>query len=119
MTSKAIEVTKQLAEVMGVPYGHYTYHDTEPDLSELDPQYGGGESPTAYKVKTRDGRWVTTQPNALEADFNGHYGGWVIQQIAPNGRTWISNPFGSTRRRLSGFVSFVEDLIEQQRKEGE
>lgn len=109
--SAAVEVVKRLAEVMGVPYGHYTYHDAEPDTSALDPLGHGGEAPTAYKVKTRDGRWITTQPNALEADYNPVYGGWVIDQIAPNGRTWISKPFGDTRRSLRSFLNFVEDQI--------
>lgn len=109
--SQAIEAVKRLADVMGVPYGHYVYHDTEPDTSALDPIHHGGESPTAYKRQLSDGRWVTTQPGALEADHNAAYGGWVIEQIAPNGRTWISKPFGDTRRSLRSFLAFVEEQI--------
>lgn len=109
--SPAVEAVQRLAKVMGVPYGHYAYHDSEPDTSALDPDHHGGESPTAYKRQTSDGRWITTQPSALEADHNSAYGGWVIDQIAPNGRTWISKPFGDTRRPLRSFLNFVEAQI--------
>jgi len=110
----AEEKAKELADRLGVSYGHYTYHDEEPDLSHLPHREGewkGGESPTPYKVQTRDGRWITTLPSGIVADYNSVYGGWVIEQIAPNGRTWVSHPYGETRRPSASFIRFMDEIL--------
>lgn len=112
MSAAVEEVTRRLAEAMGVPYGSYQTHETEPDVSVYDamPSHGG-QSPMAYKRQMTNGRWITTVPSGIYADHNSTYGGWVIEQMAPNGRTWISKPFGETRRTRASFIKFIEEKI--------
>ena len=106
------KAVQRLADKLGVPVGHYTTHDNEPDLSHLDGDTAiSGESPTPYKVQGRDGRWHTTRPNGLDYDHNRTYGGYVLEQIAPNGRTWVSRPYGETRRNARDFIAFIDGLI--------
>lgn len=96
----------RLAVAMGVPYGHYTTTDVEP-AGVPGHQFEG----EVYKAQREDGSWVVTQPDALEVDYNPTYGGCVISQIAPNGRTWVSSPFGYERRSPRQFVSYVNAII--------
>lgn len=95
---KAVE---RLADALGLPYGHYVTLGHEPE----DRPEG------RYKRQLFDGRWITTQPNALELSYQPTYGGCVIVQIADDGGTWERHPFTSRRMRPREFVQYVDGII--------
>lgn len=102
----AERAARRLADALGLPYGHYVTVDEEPGSFD-------GERPEGrYKVQTRDGRWRTTQPNAIEINYNPTYGGVVLQHIADDGGTWVtSGRFSQMRRTPREFVEYVNSLL--------
>ena len=102
----AEKAVQRLAEAMSLPYGHYTVTEDEPESFE------GEQSEGRFKAhRLSAGGWFTTQPNALELDYNPVYGGCVISQIADTGGTWISQPFSQERKGPREFVGYVNALI--------
>ena len=100
----AEKAVQRLAEAMSLPYGHYTTVDDEPESFE-------GEQPEGRYKTDGGGYWVTTQPGALELDYAPIYGGCIIQQMADDGGTWISEPFSRERKGPREFVGYVNALI--------
>lgn len=102
----AERAARRLAEAIGVPYGHYVVVDDEPaDFEGMSPE-------GRYKVQRKDGKWFTTQPNAIEVDYNPTYGGCVIQHIADDGGTWVSSGrFSQMRQTPREFVDYVNALL--------
>ena len=78
----AEKAVRRLAEALNLPYGHYVVIDDEPQAFD-------GERAKGRFKHLGNGGWFTTQPDALELDYNPTYGGCVIHQIAPDGGTWI------------------------------
>ncbi len=100
----AEKAVQRLAEAMSLPYGHYIVTDDEPEPFQ-------GEQPKGRFKHLGNGGWFTTQPNALELDYNPVYGGCVISQIADTGGTWVSLPFSQERKGPREFVGYVNALI--------
>jgi len=105
----ADQAVRDLAAVCGVPFGHYTtVSEPPPDI----PGGYGGEADTRYCVERKGGGFFVTLPGGLVADHNPAYGGYVIEQIAPTGRTWVSRPFKQERLSSRPFCAYVTGLIE-------
>lgn len=83
----------RLCEELGKPRGHYR---------TLEP----GEV-SSIEGNTR----ITTIPGGWALDYNPIYGGCVVEEIAPDGHTWVSQPFGSTRRSPREFCQMVNDVL--------
>lgn len=103
----AEKAVQRLAEAMSLPYGHYTVTEDEPESFEGEQNGGRFKRPTVPNGTL----WFTTQPNALELDYNPVYGGCVISQIADTGGTWVSLPFSQERKGPREFVGYVNALI--------
>jgi hypothetical protein len=85
---------KRLAEEFGKPTGHYR------EVAE-------GET-----SNMADGQKFSTIPGGWVLDYNPTYGGCVVEELSPNpGETWITQPFGSTRRSPREFCQMVNDMI--------
>lgn len=111
----AERMAREVAKVMGLPYGHYVIVDDEPEeligISRLG-MASDGRPRGRYKVQMADGRWMTTQPGAIELDYNPTYGGCVISRIADDGGTWVySRPFSEMRRTPREFVDYCRAFI--------
>ena len=92
----AEQAAKRLAEHLGKPWGHYTDDVNHPDRHPT-PLHEGG------KFYTIPGGWAL--------DYNPTYGGCVIEELAPDGGTWITQPFGSERCSPREFVAKVNTAI--------
>ena len=103
------ELLKMYADATGQRVGHYERVPTDtPMLPETQVPGVGGESDTPYRSPVTDGGGgeYRTIPGGLVLDHNPTYGGYVIERIAPNGRTWISTPYGERRspREMEAFL---------------
>lgn len=82
VTKKDAErVVQRLAEVLGLPYGHYR--------------------------KTDDG--IETVLYGLVSDYS-EYGGCVVEQVVNEGGG-VTQPFGSQRRAPREFVDFINGVL--------
>lgn len=95
----------------------YTRKDAEKAFEHLCQELG---KPVGHYRKVNPGevsnmgedRIITTIPGGWTLDYNPTYGGCVIEELSPNpGETWISHPFGSTRRSPREFCSFVNAVL--------
>lgn len=95
----------------------YTRKDADKAMARLCEEFG---KPLGHYRKVQDGevsnmgegRQITTIPGGWVMDYNPVYGGCVVEELSPNpGETWISNPFGSTRRSPREFCQMVNDMI--------
>lgn len=85
---------ERLCEELGKPSGHYR-------------KLAAGET-----SNMANGQTFSTIPGGWALDYNPTYGGCVIEELSPTpGETWISHPFGSTRRSPREFCQFVNDVI--------
>ncbi len=106
----ADQAVRDLAAVCGVPFGHYATSDSKPEPIEGNSRFEAAER---YAVEREDGTYFVTLPSGLVADHNPTYGGYVIEQIADNGRTWIGHPFKQERLHSARFCAYVSELIER------
>ncbi len=112
-TSKKLleKLLEQFAEQSGQRVGHYEVVPTDtPWPVETQQLAAGGESAEPYRHPVTDGGEYRTIPGGLVLDHNPTYGGYVIERIAPNGRTWISTPYGE-RRSPREMESYLRGLI--------
>lgn len=85
---------ERLCEELGKPMGHYR-ECAEGEVSNME-----------------NGQKYSTIPGGWALDYNPTYGGCVIEELSPvPGETWISQPFGSTRRSPREFCQMVHDII--------
>lgn len=80
---------RRFCKTMGHEEGHYR---------KLEP----GE------VSTYGSNTHTTIPGGWDLDYNPTYGGCRIEEIAPDGGTWTSTPFGATRMSPREFCAAVD-----------
>ena len=102
------ELLEMYADATGQRVGHYELVAADaPMLPETQVAGVGGEADTAYQgLASEAGMEYRTIPGGLVLDHNPTYGGYVIERIAPNGRTWISTPYGERRspREMEAFL---------------
>ncbi len=100
------------ADSTGQRTGHYEVVpvDSPWDSATQEPSHGGeAAEPYRSPVVDTDTEYRTI-PGGLVLDHNTYYGGYVIEQIAPNGRTWISTPHGG-RRSPREMEAYLRGLI--------
>lgn len=103
----------RLADALGLPYGHYVTVEEEPLAFDGERPEGRFKRPLSRTLaNTRQVGWVTTQPGAIQVDYNAAYGGCIIEQIAHDGGTWVNHPFKRERVSPREFVLYVEALLE-------
>jgi hypothetical protein len=107
----AEEAGRRLAEAAGHRYGHSEVVRELPEHVTNPTPGGGGEEAAPYATERKSGGWFVTIPGGWAVDYNPTYGGCVIEEIAPNGRTWISQPFGATRRSPRQFCEWAWGVI--------
>lgn len=96
-------VTRDLAAALDLPPAHYR--------EWLETTEGGPPPEDRYRARVGDGRWIVTAPGGLDVDYNPAYGGAVIAQIAPDGGTWETRPFGDRRRPPGEYVEYVRAIL--------
>jgi hypothetical protein len=90
----AEKALSRLCEALGKPEGHYR---------KCEP----GEA-----SNMKNGQTISTIPGGWALDYNPIYGGCVIEELSPTpGETWVSTPFGSTRRTPRAFCQMVTDVL--------
>ncbi len=114
VTKKLLETLLEMfAEQSGQRVGHYEQVPVDtPWPVETQQPAAGGEAAEPYRSPVTVGATseYRTIPGGLVLDHNPTYGGYVIERIAPNGRTWISTPYGE-RRSPREMESYLRGLI--------
>ena len=90
----------------------YTRKDAEAAFNRLrlvldKPNGHYREAPTTHEENPFGAPKYVTIPGGWALDHNSWYGGYVIQEIDPNGGTGIFEPFGSRRRTAREFCDAV------------
>ena len=83
----ADEALRRYCELTGQPYGHY-------------------KRVAVYGVD----RAISTIPNGLAIDYNPTYGGCIIERMADNGGTWVSQPYSRERKTPREMVDYIDAL---------